>query len=167
MMVCCISCRCILFPLYWWVFIFYFTTRTVRNSNLIWIPIDLQFGKSCENLKGNFHFLTGHGPISQILPEPAQPASFSPYPRTGGPPSRPSARPVQRARSPPGSRLTRASNPVCTVTWPGLSPVLSRSPANTGHHHLRPCAAPPDLLDPAPARAPGVVQDSSPFCTRS
>jgi hypothetical protein len=33
-------------------------TRPVWNSNLTWIPIDLQFGKSCENLKGRLAQLT-------------------------------------------------------------------------------------------------------------
>jgi hypothetical protein len=70
-------------------------------------------------------------------------------------------------RSPPGSSLTRASNPACTMTWPRLTPAPTRSPADTGRHHLRPCAASPGRLDPAPARAPRVIQDSSPFCTHS
>jgi hypothetical protein len=67
-------------------------TRIVQNSNLISIPIDLQFGKSWENLKGNFYFLTGHGPISQILTMSAQLAqlfffSFPHYLPTRKPPN--------------------------------------------------------------------------------
>jgi hypothetical protein len=54
--VCCISCWCIFFLGWWSALLFYCVSRSCQNSNLIWIPIGLEFRKYLKKIKSLFHF---------------------------------------------------------------------------------------------------------------